>query len=746
MSFPPEEAYSYDAPSTYRNFGTSSDEDDHHRDSWFDKVADIENIPPVLDTEQQTPGSKANIPCAVVAPMQNAAENSNVEIPQLQFPVNIVSSMDTWRATTKKQSVPGGSSANTEHRRSSRRLSAQQRSKQLAKIRAERRTMPSVRPEEHPPAKKQKLTLSKSKLTGTPLNRGQSTSGTDAHNLGSPKPRSRLPMPSTPTVMKRSVSLKLKSSEEQELEKMQQMQQEVMEKRRQNEESLKASIAGAGQVVKKTVTQVTKPVNFHFCTDDRVKRQTEEPSGDQYKEVDFVTALRKHPASPVRLPKGGYTIPKPFNLSQGNKRKHDDESNSGQFISTAAQVQAFYRRTPSRYHLRSKQRDQEGPSPVKQMKPKLTHPKTPLLQTKQRHRPVSCKSTIEVEAEELAKQQQYKFKARELDSRMLEGALILPNKPSMKEPTKAIGFNLEIEKRIQQREKKEEEVEEAFTFHSRPCPTKILSDVVGVPDKKMLPVTVPKSPAFALKNRVRVLSQEEEEEEAPVIKAIPMPHYGIPFKPKLPEQRQVEACPFSFNDRDRESQQQKEKKLEELRNEEVPTFKAHPLPQFDHISLPDKKVKSLTKQEPFHLQIDERAVAKTQRWMQQMKEELKQQKEMSTFKARPNTVTHQEPFLPKKDTKILTVQDGFELATEKRARERQEFEKRIAELETQKGLLEEEERLHQEEQAKEEIVRLRHELVHKAQPIRKYKGVEVKASDLPLTIPKAPNFSDRFQC
>lgn len=56
-----------------------------------------------------------------------------------------------------------------------------------------------------------------------------------------------------------------------------------------------------------------------------------------------------------------------------------------------------------------------------------------------------------------------------------------------------------------------------------------------------------------------------------MIKANPMPHYGVPFKPKMPEQRHVEVCPFSFDARDRERQIQKEKKIEELQKEEVRT-------------------------------------------------------------------------------------------------------------------------------------------------------------------------------
>lgn len=48
----------------------------------------------------------------------------------------------------------------------------------------------------------------------------------------------------------------------------------------------------------------------------------------------------------------------------------------------------------------------------------------------------------------------------------------------MKELTQPVGFDLEIEKRIQERESKKQQEEEHFEFHSRPCPTKILEDVV----------------------------------------------------------------------------------------------------------------------------------------------------------------------------------------------------------------------------------------------------------------------------
>lgn len=54
-----------------------------------------------------------------------------------------------------------------------------------------------------------------------------------------------------------------------------------------------------------------------------------------------------------------------------------------------------------------------------------------------------------------------------------------------------------------------------------------------------------------------------------MIRAQPVPHYGVPFKPQIPEARTVEICPFSFDSRDKERQLQKEKKIKELQKGEV---------------------------------------------------------------------------------------------------------------------------------------------------------------------------------
>ncbi|XP_010213780.1 PREDICTED: targeting protein for Xklp2 [Tinamus guttatus] len=745
----PDSRYSFDVPNACLNFEALGDDDVHNADAWFDQQANLENLPPgenLTKVFQNSPAfSKLGSPLLPLTSQRITGESHDVEDNEMEHtqvnvvPQNIVGSLTSWRAAAAPAEVPQRAG----RRQATKQKKTQQR-KHLAKIKVERNAVALDNNEEVPPIKKMKISSSREKVMEAAA-KTEPLQNPD-HSPGQGK--SKLTVPMTPTMLKRT---KLKSTEEQELEKMQQLQREVMELRKRNEESLKAAIAGAGQPVKRTVAQVTKPVDFHFSTDERIKQHVESQHGNEYKEVDFAAILRKHPPSPVRVPKGP-TVPKPFNLSQGNKRKI--EETTSEYVSLAQQVQAFQKRTPPRYHLRSRKSD-EGPAPGKQPKTRLTHPKTPVLQTKHRFRPATCKSSAELEAEELEKMQQYKFRARELDPKILEGGPILPKKPTVKELTQPVGFDLEIEKRIQERESKKQQEEEHFEFHSRPCPTKILEDVVGVPEKKALPITVPRSPAFTLKSRTRMTSRDEEKEKevAPVIKANPMPHYGVPFKPKMPEQRHVEVCPFSFDSRDRERLIQKEKKIEELQKEEVPKFKAQPLPYFDCVKLPEKKVKNPTQPEPFNLQIDERGATKLQNWKQQLEENLKRQKEAACFKARPNTVVYQEPFVPKKEHKPLSeslsgsaVPEGFELATEKRAKERQEFEKRLADLEAKRGKLQEEVRQRNEEREKEEVAKLRQELVHKANPIRKYRNVEVKPSEQPLTMPKSPNFSDRFRC
>ncbi|XP_040049074.2 targeting protein for Xklp2 isoform X1 [Gasterosteus aculeatus] len=518
------------------------------------------------------------------------------------------------------------------------------------------------------------------------------------------------------------------SSEEQELQRIRNLQKEVALHRRQNEASYKAALAGNPPPKKAAVT-ATVPKEFHFNTSAKPGAS----SHAAHKEVDFISQLRKSSCPAKALT--GATVPKPFNLSTGHKREAEE---AAAYVPMAQAIAQFQKRTPDRYHLRSRRSQERGPAAAKGDKLKLTQPHTPHLMTRQRSRPTNVKSSEELEAEELDKLHKFKFSALELNRKILQSAEHL-RRPAAKEPTVPEGFELQIDKRLHERQAAKRPQEgEGHTFRAQRLPKRILEGVVGLPEKKVLQPTVPESPAFALKKRIRLEKVEEVKQPSP-IKAPPVPHFGLPFQPQLQENHSVEVCPFSFEGRDRERRALKEKKLQEMRNEEVPQFKAQPLPDFDAVLLPEKKKLEPTKPEPFRLLVDERGAVRSTRLEQLGKEEA------VVFKARPNTVTHKEPFQPKKEARGTLAVEAFELSTERRALERQEFEQQAAEKEALRMRMEEEQRREQEQKEKEEITRMRQEQVHSAQPIRHYKPVAVKKSEVPLTVPHSPNFSDRFR-
>lgn len=79
----------------------------------------------------------------------------------------------------------------------------------------------------------------------------------------------------------------------------------------------------------------------------------------------------------------------------------------------------------------------------------------------------------------LSSNPRFKFKALELNRKLLENAEHL-KKPAVKEPTVPEGFQLQIDKRLQDRQvsKNSEEEEKPQTFKSQPLPKKILEGVV----------------------------------------------------------------------------------------------------------------------------------------------------------------------------------------------------------------------------------------------------------------------------
>ena len=114
------------------------------------------------------------------------------------------------------------------------------------------------------------------------------------------------------------------------------------------------------------------------------------------------------------------------------------------------------------------------------------------------------------------------------------------------------------------------------------------------------------------------------------------------------------------------------------------------------------------------------------------------------FKARPTNVLYNAPFVPDKSTsKPSTKIEEISMNCDKRAKEREVYEIHKTERE-----LEEEEARRQLEKEREEeekiyIRNLRKQLVHKPNPIRKYRALEIKQSEKELTDPHSPEWQSK---
>lgn len=521
--------------------------------------------------------------------------------------------------------------------------------------------------------------------------------------------------------LNKPVNPNLKSTEELEMEKIAEAKKALEESRQMSQQSLQMVRASRNYTPGRSTQPPTKPKEFHFQTDDRIKATKEmEEAAKQKKKMRRSEVARK-PSIKASL----LAEKRMERINQLAKAPvHKDVKTQ------ALKIKEFQEKTPDRFHSKPANEQNKGPCPVKAFKMGLTIPQSPALTTKSRKRPAAVMSTAEKEELELEEIKKYKFKANPVNSKILTRSSANTSMTSSSSKSS------------------KEEEEEKYEFHARPVPQKMLEGVTGVGKFKQLPVTCPKSPAFALKNRIRPKETEvpKEEEVQPVIKSRPVPHIGVPFKPNL-DHKTTTPEPFSFETRDKEVLAKKEAKVQEIyrQEQEARIFHAQPLPdQKEQVGIPVRKTKPVTKPEPFNLEGETDGAKLAERWAQQVQRELdEQKKKCSSFRARPANVLYQEPFKPEKPTKPLTDISDFQLNTERRAECREEFEKRRHDMEMARLEEMERKRRLEEEEENQEVARLRQQAVHKAQPIHRFKNVIVQPSDKPLTMAESPKFSDR---
>ncbi|XP_061927946.1 targeting protein for Xklp2-like isoform X1 [Apis cerana] len=223
-------------------------------------------------------------------------------------------------------------------------------------------------------------------------------------------------------------------------------------------------------------------------------------------------------------------------------------------------------------------------------------------------------------------------------------------------------------------------------------------------------------------NPLYVNQQEKEKEEYVVHNVSIKQESNIKTEicNKVQKSQNVKIYPFSFDLRSKNIQKQKEeqkqKQIKKILEEEkkIKIFHANPIPKF---------IKNRIKIEPIG----------------NNKNEKNQKVNVPNKQIKKNTeLWKKPPFTPCLSKKKLEPPKIGPLHSEIRAIERKRFDEIIKEKQKQKDLQKQMEIAAKKKQEEEEIAQLRKQIVHKAQPIRRYKIELPKVEKRPLTDPISP--------
>ncbi|CAG5050249.1 unnamed protein product [Parnassius apollo] len=373
------------------------------------------------------------------------------------------------------------------------------------------------------------------------------------------------------------------------------------------------------------------------------------------------------------------------------------------FVSLAESIYHFQRDTPGRFHSTRPQifRSQSNTGPSG-----LTVPQSPMLRCKKRSRPVHVLSLKEKEDIEIAQMKNFKIKAHPVPKSVIEGTKNLPEVPR-KPTTIPEPFKLtEIHKKTIQSPKT------VHNFKARPAPKHIL-------EKPQIPTTTKAFSPNIHYRRGRSADQIKCDKKNNVvmkeIQKMPKPYEIVQrHGPVRPE-------PFSFEKRDEEMRKRREERIKRQLEEErklASQFKAQPLPAAVKKQMHNASGKSTSSN------------ASSENKENHFK-----------FEARPPLVLYKAPFKPVHPPSQIVKPAPFDLTTEKRAAEREKFDRLLKEKEEENERLRQQKEREQKEVEERAQAAIRAKLIHHAKPIPVVEPFIPQKSSEPLTVPETPKFT-----
>ncbi|EXX79511.1 uncharacterized protein OCT59_015460 [Rhizophagus irregularis] len=182
-------------------------------------------------------------------------------------------------------------------------------------------------------------------------------------------------------------------------------------------------------------------------------------------------------------------------------------------------------------------------------------------------------------------------------------------------------------------------------------------------------------------------------------------------------------------------------KKEAQEQEKARKFKAPPLPSGSpDVLLTVLPLPTTTTTKPFKLRTDIRGEKYQQSFRKKINGLNKREKDDLSFRAKPTP--NLLPYRPRKSAKPITEVVGFKLHTDARLEKRKTYDEQRNLRDQEEKILKERKQI-EEERNKQQIRQLRTELIHHAQPAKRYAPVKIEFANRKVTKPVSPLIGEK---
>jgi len=442
-------------------------------------------------------------------------------------------------------------------------------------------------------------------------------------------------------------------------------------------------------------------------------------------------------------------------------------ANKNRYISLAEAVSRFQTETPERFRTRScKANNTSMPlnvSKLMQNRLKPTIPISPALVSKNRTRPVTALNREEREKLEIEEMKKHRIKANPIPPNVLRGSRVVTKTAKSTAATsmtqsseKACGTSfLQPKSPLPHRDKISSGPKNVVTKVLVTDPSGIIVEreeitFFGVPKDTGVAKNVTRIMPFSfearnkdlqMKKKQRLKSLQEASKTKTEFHARPVPNFSKPPTPPAKQQqhntkKSILPCPFSFDDRDKKVSERKEQLVKQVLEEDkrARVFRANPAPIFKPVM-----VRGRSKE---HLLTKDKSTKITS---EQAEDQENKEPNVDSFKTESNIQKAKSAVCTIDKLKAPLKVYPLKLNTDKRAKERYEFNEKMRRKEMEEEAKRQEAEKKRLESEKMMKAKLRKLTEVKARPMPTYKPPLIIKATKQLTNPQSPAFASKLR-